>query len=67
MNIKFEVVRWKNLLSTGSQFTEVRLDRSLTTLIIGENGQGKCVDPSTKIEVEILDHETYRKFIEYFS
>lgn len=41
MNIKFEVVRWKNLLSTGSQFTEVQLDRSITTLIVGENGQGK--------------------------
>lgn len=41
MNIKFEVVRWKNLLSTGSQFTEVQLDRSITTLIVGENGYGK--------------------------
>lgn len=39
--LKFKVIRWKNFLSTGSQFTEVRLDRSLTTLIIGENGAGK--------------------------
>jgi DNA repair exonuclease SbcCD ATPase subunit len=34
-------VRWKNLLSTGNQFTEIQLDRSPTTLIIGENGAGK--------------------------
>jgi len=34
-------VRWKNLLSTGNQFTEIQLDRNNTTLIIGENGAGK--------------------------
>ena len=39
--IKFKTVRWKNFLSTGGQFTEARLDRSTTTLIVGENGAGK--------------------------
>ena len=39
--IHFKKVRWKNFLSTGNQFTEVSLDRSKTTLIIGENGAGK--------------------------
>lgn len=39
--IRFEVVRWKNLLSTGNAFTEVRLDRGGTTLVIGPNGSGK--------------------------
>ena len=39
--IKFKVIRWKNFLSTGAQFTEVFLDRSPTTLIVGENGAGK--------------------------
>jgi DNA repair exonuclease SbcCD ATPase subunit len=39
--LKFKAIRWKNFLSTGSQFTEVKLDRSPTTLIIGENGAGK--------------------------
>jgi len=34
-------VRWKNFLSTGNNFTEIQLDRSPTTLIIGENGAGK--------------------------
>ena len=34
-------MRWKNLLSTGNQFTEIQLDRNNTTLIIGENGSGK--------------------------
>ena len=39
--IHFKKVRWKNFLSTGNHFTEVILDRSKTTLIIGENGAGK--------------------------
>jgi len=41
MSIKFNKIRWKNLLSTGNEFTEIQLDKSQTTLIIGENGAGK--------------------------
>jgi DNA repair exonuclease SbcCD ATPase subunit len=39
--IIFKVVRWKNLLSTGNTFTEVKLNESQATLIVGENGAGK--------------------------
>ncbi len=39
--IIFKYVRWKNLLSTGNNFTEIDLTRNTTTLIIGENGAGK--------------------------
>jgi len=39
--INFTALRWKNLLSTGNQFTEIKLNRSPSTLIIGENGGGK--------------------------
>jgi len=39
--IRFKNVRWKNFLSTGAQFTEVKLDRATTTLVVGENGAGK--------------------------
>lgn len=39
--ITFKAVRWANFLSTGSQFTEVQLNRSSTTLIVGDNGAGK--------------------------
>jgi len=39
--INFKYVRWKNFLSTGNNFTEIQLDNSPTTLIIGENGAGK--------------------------
>jgi DNA repair exonuclease SbcCD ATPase subunit len=39
--IVFEKIRWKNFLSTGNDFTEVQLDKSPTTLIVGQNGAGK--------------------------
>ncbi len=39
--IYFKSIRWKNLLSTGNVFTEIKLNRSPNTLIIGENGGGK--------------------------
>lgn len=39
--IYFKSIRWKNLLSTGNVFTEIKLNRSPNTLIVGENGGGK--------------------------
>ena len=39
--IRFTKIKWKNFLSTGGQFTEVKLDEHQTTLVIGENGAGK--------------------------
>lgn len=39
--IIFKKVRWKNFLSTGSSFTEIQLDRTSNTLVVGENGAGK--------------------------
>ena len=39
--ILFKTIPWKNFLSTGNQFTEVNLNNSSTTLIVGSNGAGK--------------------------
>jgi len=39
--IVFKSVRYKNFLSTGNKFTEIKLDRSQSTLIVGQNGAGK--------------------------
>ena len=39
--IKFEKVRWRNILSTGNAFTEVDICKSPTTLVVGTNGSGK--------------------------
>jgi len=39
--IQFKIIRWKNLLASGNVFTQVKLNRDSSTLIIGENGSGK--------------------------
>jgi|TARA_B100000427_G_scaffold301448_1_gene284635 DNA repair exonuclease SbcCD ATPase subunit len=39
--IVFETIRWKNFLSTGDQWTEIGLNDSMSTLVIGDNGAGK--------------------------
>ena len=39
--ILFQKVRWKNLLSTGDVWTEINFTKSMSTLIVGENGAGK--------------------------
>lgn len=39
--IYFKTIRWRNFLSTGNTFTEIKLDKHRSTLIVGENGAGK--------------------------
>lgn len=39
--INFSVLRYKNILSTGNTFTEIKLNTSNNTLIVGNNGAGK--------------------------
>ena len=39
--IHFNSIKWKNFLSTGNAWTEVKLDQSPSTLVVGENGSGK--------------------------
>lgn len=39
--INFSVLRYKNILSTGNTFTEIKLNASNNTLIVGNNGAGK--------------------------
>ena len=53
MSIHFKILRWKNFLSTGNLFTEIQLNKTTNTLIVGENGAGKST---------ILDALTYSLF-----
>lgn len=41
MAIVFRSIKWRNFLSTGNEFTQIDLNRSPTTLIVGHNGAGK--------------------------
>ena len=39
--IHFKSCEWKNFLSTGNDSIKIQLDKSPTTLIVGQNGAGK--------------------------
>ena len=41
MRIAFKTLRWKNFLSTGNVFTELKLDQHSNSLVVGTNGAGK--------------------------
>jgi len=65
MIIKYNSVRWKNLLSTGNAFNEVKLDSHPVTVITGKSGGGKCLAKETKLVVRGVDEETHKKFLEF--
>ena len=39
--IYFKDIRWKNFLSTGNVWTQIKLNEHANTIIVGENGAGK--------------------------
>ncbi|MCX6783400.1 MAG: recombinase [Candidatus Levybacteria bacterium] len=43
MHISFDKIRFKNFLSSGNVFTEIKLNKNKNTLIIGKNGNGKSL------------------------
>tara|TARA_B100002019_G_scaffold47570_1_gene40208 strand:- start:19349 stop:21058 length:1710 start_codon:yes stop_codon:yes gene_type:complete len=51
--ILFKEIRYRNFLSSGNQFTNITLDTSKDTLIVGQNGAGKST---------ILDALTFSLF-----
>lgn len=65
--LKFNSIRWKNLLSTGNYFTELSLDRSPNTLIVGGNGAGKCLRANTNVEIEFNTPEAREQFLAFIA
>lgn len=51
--ITFKQISWKNFLSTGNSPNTIQLNRSMSTLIVGKNGEGKST---------ILDALTFALF-----
>ena len=63
--IHFKTLSIKNFLSYGNVPTVWELDKHKSTLIIGKNGNGKCVDKFTEIDVEFIDQETLDCFLQF--
>lgn len=62
--IIFKSIQYKNFLSSGNKMTEIHLNRVPTTLVVGENGAGKCLRGSTEIDIIFDDPEVEKKFLE---
>jgi DNA repair exonuclease SbcCD ATPase subunit len=59
MSLVFHTIRYKNFLSTGNDWTEIKLDRSKSTLIVGSVGSGKS--SVTEAIIYCLFGKPYRK------
>ena len=62
MKLRFIKIQFKNINSYGNHWTRIDLDQGDSVAIIGKNGGGKCLDPSTKIDIQIDDPEILKQF-----
>ena len=60
--INFKHISYKNFLSVGNQPLEYDFIEDQFYLIMGKNGSGKCLRGSTKLDIEIEDASTQKKF-----
>jgi predicted ATP-binding protein involved in virulence len=63
--ITFNNIKWKNFLSYGNYYSEIKLDNNNNTLLKGPNGSGKCNRGSTLVDIE-FENEKIRKAFEDF-
>jgi len=59
-------IKWRNFNSYGNKWNDIDLTQSDSAFIqiTGGNGNGKCLNPNTKIDVE-MDDEIKQKFLKY--
>jgi len=61
--MKIKKIEFKNFASYGNKLQTIEFDETgKFYLIVGENGMGKCLDPSSEIEILIEDDEFFKKF-----
>ena len=65
--IDFEKIRFKNFLSYGNQFTEIKLNKAATNLIQSPNGYGKCLRGNTEIEIRFKTPEFQKLYEDWLS
>jgi DNA repair exonuclease SbcCD ATPase subunit len=59
MRIFLRKIKWKNFLSTGEAFSEIELDKCKSTILVGNNGNGKS--QSVDAIVFALYGKSYRR------
>lgn len=63
--IIFEDITYKNFLSVGENAITMNYNDVSSTLIVGENGAGKCLRGNTKIVIDFKTEETKAKFLKF--
>jgi predicted ATPase len=64
--MKLESLRFRNIRAYGNNFQELKFSElGSLNIIVGNNGFGKCVCPTTEIDVEILDSGIREEFEKY--
>lgn len=63
--IVFKKITYRNFLSTGNAANAILLNKSHSTLVVGKNGEGKCLLGSTEVEINFLDDDTQKKYEEF--
>lgn len=66
MFVKFENVKFKNILSYGNNENEISFEHGMT-LISGKNGNGKCVRSNTTIRIKFENDEIENKWCDGYS
>jgi hypothetical protein len=54
--MKIEKLKFRNVGAYGNKEQEIKFsDNGSLNLIVGRNGNGKCVHPDTNIDIEFMD------------
>lgn len=57
----------RNFFSVGNMPVELNLNTGQVIGIIGKNGNGKCLDRYTQIQVDINNPEIKQKFLDFIN
>jgi len=60
--MKILKIEWRNFSSYGNRLQTLEFpDEACLFQVVGENGSGKCLDPSTKLKLRAFNNETIIK------
>jgi hypothetical protein len=64
--MKIRKIEWRNFSSYGNKKQILEFDENASLVqIVGENGAGKCLDPSTKLNLRLYNNVTIGKINEF--
>jgi len=66
--MRIQQIQFRNFSSYGNQLQSVDFESENDFyLLVGGNGNGKCLDPNTEIEININDLELMDKFNKFIN